>query len=83
MEKSSHNETYMEFIHKNWFSLGCFAWVKENLLKGRSFWQIKIPQNCTWSWRKILKLKDISRNFIRYRGRGWDEYILMAGLVAS
>lgn len=30
------------------------AWVKENVLKGRNFYQAKIPQNCFWSRRKIV-----------------------------
>jgi hypothetical protein len=34
------------------------AWVKEMMLKGRSFWQVSIPQNCTWSRRKLLKVRD-------------------------
>jgi hypothetical protein len=32
------------------------AWVEANWLKGRSLWQISIPQACSWSWKKILKL---------------------------
>jgi hypothetical protein len=42
------------------------TWVKENLLKGQSFFQINIPQNCTWSRRKILKLRDTAKNSIKY-----------------
>jgi hypothetical protein len=34
------------------------AWVKEILLKGRSFWQVSLPQICSWSWRKLLKLRE-------------------------
>ena len=32
------------------------AWVRTNLPKGKSFWIIKITQDCSWRWRKILKL---------------------------
>lgn len=30
------------------------AWVKANSLKGRCFWKIKVPLNCSWCWWKIL-----------------------------
>lgn len=29
------------------------AWVKKYILKGKSFWQVKILQVCSWSWRKL------------------------------
>lgn len=40
--------------------------MKENLLKGRSFWHFKTPKNCTWGWRKLLKLKDAAKDFIHF-----------------
>ena len=42
------------------------AWIHANLLKGKCFWTPKIPQECTWSWRAILKLRDEVRKFIRF-----------------
>ena len=42
------------------------AWVHANLLKGKCFWTVKIPQECTWSWRAILNLRDGARKFIRF-----------------
>jgi hypothetical protein len=42
------------------------AWVHAVLLKGRSFWQVSIPQICSWSWRKLLKLRDEARNFLSF-----------------
>jgi hypothetical protein len=42
------------------------AWVIEYLLRGRSFWSICIPQDCSWSWRKLLKLRDIAKLFLKF-----------------
>ncbi|XP_059440872.1 uncharacterized protein LOC132173392 [Corylus avellana] len=42
------------------------AWVRENLLKRKSFWSVGIPQNCSWSWRKILKLRSIAKRFLKF-----------------
>ncbi|XP_059435384.1 uncharacterized protein LOC132168417 [Corylus avellana] len=42
------------------------AWVRENLLKRKSFWSVGISQNCSWSWRKILKLRDIAKRFLKF-----------------
>jgi hypothetical protein len=64
-------------------SLGV-ACVEGNLLKGRNFWQEKVPQNCTWSWRKILELRDIARNFIKYKvGDGMNISFGCIGVVTS
>ena len=43
------------------------AWVREVLLRQGSIWNAKIPSRCSWSWRKILQLRDRVRPFIRYR----------------
>ena len=56
------------------------AWVHLNLLKRRSHWVVKVPQDSTWSWRKILNLREITRPFIKFIvGFGetislWHEY---------
>jgi hypothetical protein len=42
------------------------AWVKDYLIKGRSFWSINIPQNCSWSWRKILKMRGIAKRILKF-----------------
>lgn len=42
------------------------AWVNANLLKGRSFWQIKIPQSGSWCWRKLLKLRVEAKTFLKF-----------------
>jgi hypothetical protein len=43
------------------------AWVKANWLKGRSFWQVSIPVSCSWSWKKLLQLRDPAKKFIRFK----------------
>jgi hypothetical protein len=42
------------------------AWIQENWLKGRSFWQVSIPQHCSWSWKKILQLRGIAKKFVKF-----------------
>jgi hypothetical protein len=34
---------------------------------GRSFWQVAIPQQCSWSWKKLLHLRDISKYFFLFK----------------
>jgi len=43
------------------------AWIKMYLLRGKSFWQVKMPSACSWSWRKILKIREEARDFIHYK----------------
>jgi hypothetical protein len=43
------------------------AWTEVNWLKGRSFWKIPIPSSCSWSWNKILKLRDLAKDFIQFK----------------
>jgi hypothetical protein len=45
------------------------AWIQAYMLKGRSFWSVSIPQSCSWCWRKILKLRGIAKNFIKFEVR--------------
>ncbi|GKV25846.1 hypothetical protein SLEP1_g35229 [Rubroshorea leprosula] len=42
------------------------AWVKEYLLKGKSFWSIQIPNDASWSWRKILKLRSLAKYLVKH-----------------
>jgi hypothetical protein len=42
------------------------AWVTENFLERKSFSSEGIPQNCSWSWRKILKLRDTAKRFLKF-----------------
>jgi hypothetical protein len=34
-------------------------WVRIYLIKDRNFWSLKPPGDCSWSWRKILKLRPL------------------------
>ncbi|XP_028063083.1 uncharacterized protein LOC114266401 [Camellia sinensis] len=46
-------------------SMWC-QWVKSYLLKGRSFWKIKVPSDSSWVWRKILGLRPIIYPHMKY-----------------
>jgi hypothetical protein len=35
-------------------------------LRERSFWQIPIPQGCSWSWKQLLKLRGIAKTFLSF-----------------
>ena len=37
------------------------AWVHTYLLQGKSFRNVQIPNSCSWGWRKILKVRDLSK----------------------
>ena len=50
------------------------AKVKDNYLRMKSLWGVDIPQNYSWSWRKILKLRDKAKRFLRFEV-GNREYI--------
>ncbi len=42
-------------------------WVKSYLLKGRSFWHVKIPNSPSWTWRKLLQLRPLIQSYIQYQ----------------
>ncbi|XP_022874167.1 uncharacterized protein LOC111392993 [Olea europaea var. sylvestris] len=44
---------------------GLEIWNKATI--GRSIWELKCPKDCSWSWRKILGLRDIGRDKIKSR----------------
>jgi hypothetical protein len=42
------------------------ARIRIYLLKGRSFWNLSIPQDCSWSWRKLLNLRSFAREHLKF-----------------
>jgi hypothetical protein len=42
------------------------TWIRSNLLRGRNFWTIKAPENCSWAWGKILKLRSLAWPKMKY-----------------
>ncbi|KAJ6952190.1 hypothetical protein NC653_041365 [Populus alba x Populus x berolinensis] len=61
------------------------SWIHAILLRGRSFWQIPIPSNPSWSWRKILQSREWCRGWFTVTiGNGslthlWYDYWLPEG----
>lgn len=51
-------------------------WVKKNLIRDHSFWELKIPHNCSWSWRKLLKLRDSIRPHIHHQVHNDEDTLL-------
>nr|KAJ0221413.1 hypothetical protein LSAT_V11C200101220 [Lactuca sativa] len=51
-------------------------WVKFNLLKGRSFWDVEKKNGLSWSWRNLIKLKSVCRDhFCNVIGNGEITYM--------
>ena len=51
-------------------------WARANLLRGRSLWEISIPNNASWTWRKLLQLRPIFRPLFKYSiGNGLDTWL--------
>lgn len=59
-------------------------WVKDILIKKKNFWQLKIPSNSSWSWRHILKHRDLARPLIKTKiGNGEHTYLWHDWWVSS
>jgi len=47
-------------------------------VKGKSFWNVSTPQNGSWCWRKLLKLRHLARGLIRFEvGTGENIHLWM------
>ncbi|XP_028119111.1 uncharacterized protein LOC114316615 [Camellia sinensis] len=42
-------------------------WVKSYLLKGKSFWIVKVPNDPSWVWRKLLSLRKWVSPLIKHK----------------
>lgn len=42
------------------------SWIRQHVLKEKSFWTVKVQLSRTWSWRKILKLRDVYRPMLKH-----------------
>lgn len=47
------------------------SWVRNYLIKNRNFWTLRAPGECSWTWRKLLKLRLLVH----------DEFCLSGSLV--
>ena len=46
------------------------------MLKGKSFWGVKPPAQCSWYWRKLLRMRDILRPLLRHKiGNGFGTFL--------
>ena len=65
------------------------AWAKVNLLHNKPLWEGSMPSICSWTWRKLLNLRNSFRHFIQHSiGNGrdtflWFDYWLHIGPIHS
>lgn len=43
------------------------SWVQKTVLKTKNFWAIDIPSDCSWIWKKLLRLRTKAKRWISYR----------------
>lgn len=43
------------------------SWVNKTVLKGKHFWTAKLPTDCSWILKKILKLRPLALQFVSFR----------------
>lgn len=64
-------------------------WIHSIFLSKRNFWNAPQPRACSWSWKKILQLRDNFRSSFRWKvGNGfsvslWHDYWLSCGPLDS
>lgn len=42
-------------------------WINKTLLKKQHFWIMKMPNDCSWTFRNILRLRMLTRQFLSYK----------------
>ena len=42
------------------------SWIQQYLLRQNSFWDVKENGKGSWMWRKLLKLRPLAYQFIRF-----------------
>ena len=51
-------------------------WVKHYLIREHSFWELSTPSVCSWTWRKLLSLRDLIRPLIYHKiGNGMNTFL--------
>ena len=51
-------------------------WIQTYMLKGNSFWFVKPPSQCSWYWRKLLKLRATAKPLVKFKiGNGIDTFL--------
>ncbi|GAV67127.1 hypothetical protein CFOL_v3_10636 [Cephalotus follicularis] len=64
-------------------------WVDKWLIKGRCFWEIKKPTDCSWVWKCLLSLRPLVHDYIITKiGDGtqtimWFDYWLPIGRIVQ
>lgn len=64
-------------------------WIHTYRLRGKSFWEVKIPWDASWSWRRILNLRAAFRPYIKTLvGDGtttffWHDYWILNGPLGT
>ena len=52
------------------------SWVNKTVLVRNNFWNLSIPKDCSWIWRKVLQLRVEARNYISYKIENGDSILL-------
>ena len=53
-------------------------WVKQYLIREHFFWELSTPSVCSWTWRKLLSMRELVRPLIYHKiGNGMDTSLLV------
>lgn len=42
------------------------SWINQTMLRRKHFWTMAIPSDCSWIWKKVLRLRVLALQFISY-----------------